>query len=425
MSSESGPNEFSAFDWKNYAQIYGPALLYSVGLGAATPAVASAGLSLGMGIPFAAALVMLIGIGSMIANAPAAIFTNRFGERLTIILSAKLGAGGSVISWGALERWVPLSENVQIVLYVLGVLLIGAAGGGFNLARQSYLTAAVPVDLRARAMSILGGTLRIGIFVGPFIGAPLQFAIGIEGAFVASAACMGIAGVASYWIRELETPSAVSNSTSSAGDMVSSPPAPSTFYSLAKRHHHLLVTIGVGVVGVSAIRAARQAIIPLWADQIGMSPAEASLVYGVSGLFDLLVFYPAGAWMDRKGRRNVAVTCMGIMGISLILLAFTVEPVSFYLVSALLGLGNGFGSGIVMTLGADFAPPDARTSFLALWRTFSDFGAVAGPGVLSSVSALAGLTTSVLASAFLSLLAAAIFAYYLPKGPGPAYEVRI
>ena len=37
-------------------------------------------------------------------------------------------------------------------------------------------------------------------------------------------------------------------------------------------------------------------------------------------------------------------------------------------VALLLGFGNGLGSGIVMTLGADFAPARGRAEFLGVWR---------------------------------------------------------
>ena len=47
------------------------------------------------------------------------------------------------------------------------MLLLGAASSVYTLARQSYLTEIVPPEMRARALSTLGGTLRIGMFTGP------------------------------------------------------------------------------------------------------------------------------------------------------------------------------------------------------------------------------------------------------------------
>jgi hypothetical protein len=41
----------------------------------------------------------------------------------------------------------------------------------FGLERQSYLSDVVPVELRARALSMLGAVSRTGLFISPFLGA--------------------------------------------------------------------------------------------------------------------------------------------------------------------------------------------------------------------------------------------------------------
>ena len=65
----------------------------------------------------------------------------------------------------------------------VGVFMVGMASAVFGLARQSYLTEAVPFRYRARALSTLGGVMRIGLFVGPFVAAGLIHAMGIGGAY--------------------------------------------------------------------------------------------------------------------------------------------------------------------------------------------------------------------------------------------------
>ena len=84
----------------------------------------------------------------------------------------------------------------------------------------------------------------------------------------------------------------------------------------------------------------------------------------------------------------------------------------------LLGIGNGFGAGIVMTLGADHSPPNARAQFLGLWRSMSDAGMLAGPLLLSGVTAAAGLAVGVGSLAVVCGLGAVVFAAVLPRGPG-------
>src|SRR5690625_6607990 len=79
-----------------------------------------------------------------------------------------------------------------------------------------------------------------------------------------------------------------------------------TMISLVKQHWRVLLSSGLGVLCLTAMRASRTAVIPLWAEHIGLSPAQASLIYGVAGAVDLIMFYPSGVLMDRKGRRVVA-----------------------------------------------------------------------------------------------------------------------
>jgi hypothetical protein len=82
----------------------------------------------------------------------------RVGERKAMLIAAAvttLGLGLCILHLGR--------GTGPLMVYSLGVLLIGAASSIHGLARQSYLTEMVPVQMRARALSTLGGTLRIWI----------------------------------------------------------------------------------------------------------------------------------------------------------------------------------------------------------------------------------------------------------------------
>ena len=56
------------------------------------------------------------------------------------------------------------------------------------------------------------------------------------------------------------------------------------------------------------------------------------------------------------------------------------------MVAAIAGGGNGFSSGLVMTLGADNAPADLRGPFLGVYRMVTGFGDILGPIVTGSLS---------------------------------------
>ena len=163
------------------------------------------------------------------------------------------------------------------------------------------------------------------------------------------------------------------------------------------------------------MRASRQVVIPLWADHLGLAPAAASLIYGLAAAIDMAVFYPAGKVMDQHGRIWVAVPSTLLMGLSLMMMSFASSLPMFLVASMLVGLGNGIGSGIVMTLGADASPRAGRAEFLGIWRMLSDIGASGGPVLLSAVTAAASLAGGMLTIGALGLVAAGVFWRWVPR----------
>ena len=415
---------------RDAVQIYAPSTVYAVGLGAMTPALAVAALALGLDAARAAAVVLLVGLGSLVANGPASALAARAGERVTMVVSAGLGTVGAGLAWATTAgvssgpSAAGVAEPGRLALFLAAVLAVGMAGAGFNLARQAYLAVAVPATHRARAMSTLGGTVRIGTFLGPFLGAAAQAPLGLDGAFAAAAAAMAVGALLCLRIRDLPVPA----SDPAAGEEPG-PAGRPRLLDVARARRGALLTAGFGVVAVSAARAARNAVIPLWATHLGLDAATASLVFGLAGAADLLLFYPSGRLMDRFGRRAVAVPCLTLLGAGFLAISLTREPTAFAAAAVLLGIGNGFGAGIVMTLGADHSPPNARAPFLGLWRSMSDAGMLAGPLLLSGATAAAGLAVGVGSLAVVCGVGAVVFAAVLPRGPGavadpPAVVVR-
>ena len=110
--------------------------------------------------------------------------------------------------------------------------------------------------------------------------------------------------------------------------------------------------------------------------------------------------------------------CLAVLGAGFLAVSLTRDPAAFAAATVLLGIGNGFGAGIVMTLGADYSPPNARAQFLGMWRSMSDAGMLAGPLLLSGVTAAAGLAVGVGSLAVVCAVGAAVFAGVLPRRPG-------
>lgn len=382
-------------------------MLYGTAIGAILPVIALTARDLGATVALAAAIVTLTGIGSLLTNVPATLVTTRFGEKWALV-------GAS--AWCALA--MVLAASVPVLgVFALAVFMVGMAGAVFGLARQSYVTEAVPLHFRARALSTLGGSNRIGVFIGPFAAAGVMSFAGTPGAYWVGAAAAFAAGLLSLTVPDLSvrTPRAGKRNGDLEDDTVAAVAAPS-IGSILRSHSRVFGTVGIGVLLIAAVRATRQAVIPLWAQHLGIDPAQTALIYGISAGIDMLIFYPAGRVMDLRGRRAVAVPCMLFMAAGLGLLPLTSTPLQLLLAALLIGFGNGIGSGIVMTLGADFSPQPGRPQFLGLWRLLSDIGILSGPGLLSAVTAAVSLSAGILATALMGLAGAAVLWKFVPKG---------
>lgn len=395
----TAPRSDTPFSLKQIAvPAFGPSVLYGVGNGAILPIIALSARELGASVALAGLIVSLMGIGSLVSNIPAAMITSRHGERRSMAGAAAFSVLALLLCIFATHAW----------MLAVGVFLVGMAASVFMLARQTYLIDAVPSYMRARALSTLGGTNRIGVFIGPFAGAAMIHFVGINGAYWVAAVAISGAGLIAHLAPEM------------GGQLHTDPArAKPRVQDIARDHAKVFLTLGLGILLVSALRSSRQVVIPLWADHLGLAPTAASIIYGLVAAIDMSVFYPAGTIMDRHGRLWVALPSVLLMGGALMATSLTTGVVSFLIVSLILGFGNGISSGIVMTLGADSSPAHGRTEFLGIWRLIADVGNSLGPVILSAITAVASLTIGVASVGTLGLAAAAVLWRWLPKRAPP------
>ncbi len=391
------PTPPESISWRRIAvPAYGPTILVAVGQGAIQPLIALSARDLGASVGVAALVVALTGIGQLIGDLPAGALAARIGERRALTLACLVDA--AALFGAFLAR--------SLLMLALAVLVAGLAGAVFSLARQKYLTEAIPIRLRARALSTLGGSSRIGVFVGPFVSALIVSRTSIGSAY-AFAAVMSLAAA----VLTMATPDLVSDHDRHGTGR----PRHRSVLSVLAEHRRVLVLLGSGVLVISAVRATRQTIIPLWAETHGLDATTTSLIYGISAGIDMLMFYPGGAIMDRFGRAAVAVPSMLLLGTGFAVLPLTTGPIAIGAAACLMGLGNGISSGIVMTLGADASPDDGRAQFLGGWRLFSDTGNAGGPLVISAFSSVAPLAVAVLVMAGIAYAGSGWLARWIPR----------
>jgi MFS family permease len=355
--------------------VYVPVVLFETGMGAILPVVALSAVRLGASLAGAGLVVALLAVGHILGDVPAGAVASRVGDRRAMLLGSI--AAVVMLTGAALARSV----------VVLGgcLLLLGAVNAVFTLARHSYLAEATPVMRRARALSTLAGLQRVGTFIGPFVGAAVITLIDLRAVYWFAVALSLLTAVVVASVRGADRPHERG-------------PAVRT-RTVLRDHKQVFLTLGVAVVMVGAARGARQTVLPLWSEHLGLSPATTSIVFGLSGAVDMLLFYPAGKLMDVRGRLWTAVPSMLVLAVGFAVLPFTATLAGLAGAAMLIGLGNGMGSGILMTLGADVAPAATRAQFLSLWRLCSDVGTAGGPLLVAAGAALGSLAVGIWATA--------------------------
>lgn len=382
--------------WRISIPAYGPTLFSATGTGAVMPVLTLNALDMDAPVWAAALIIAVLGAGSVLGSVPAGALVARIGERWALIL------GG--FAQAAVMAFAMFASSLEYL--IVAVLLMGVVDALFQLARQAYLTDAVPLRLRARALSTLGGVHRIGVLVGPFLGALVLSLTGdLRSAYV-----IGVVGGIAAAILLLFSRDITAGLGRAAGAG-----RPERVFAVAKAHRKVLATVGTGAMVVSAARAGRMAIIPLWADHIGLDAAQTSLIFGIAAAVDIVLFYPAGAIMDRYGRVWTAVPAVLILGGGTAALPLTSGFVSLMVVSMIMAVGNGLGSGIVMTLGSDASPPHARPQFLAAWRVLTAGGILGGPLAIAGVAATGGLALACVAMGSVTLAGAGWLATWVPR----------
>src|SRR5690625_2472512 len=269
-----------------------PPGIVGVGMRAMLPIIAPSVVSLGSSLKVAAFVAALLPVGKILADIPAGAMAARLGDRLAMIVAGGVAAAGFVLAG--------LAPNIAVLAGA--ILAVGAASAVFNLARHSYLTEITPPLRRARVLSTLAGVHRIGQFIGPFIGALVVAGGRVHNAYLLGAATALVAtvvlAVVSEQPRRQRSGSAFKGIRPPRQDR---DPAP-TMRQVLTEHRKKFATVGIAVLLVGSVRGARLTVLPLWGEYLGLDASTTSLIFGLAGAVDMVLFYPAGKIMDHMGR---------------------------------------------------------------------------------------------------------------------------
>lgn len=371
--------------------VYLPSFLFSSAEFGIIPSIPATALLLGADLATAGLITGLLMIGRLVADLPAAKLIDFLGERRAMIVAAAAGAIGILPSLFA----------SNLFMLGAGVFIVGAGSAVFGLARLSWMTEHVPIAIRARALSVLGGMFRAGSFVGPTIAAGVIALFSVQAVYYLPLILCGLAATILLFVRGSED---VAKNSSSFKDT----------FAVARREGKKLATLGVASSILSALRGTRMIGLPLIAVALTIPTEQASLIIGIAGALDFAMFYLSGQIMDRFGRSFAAVPTLAGLGLAHLIVGIAIDANTFLLLALLMSLANGIGSGVIMVLGADLAPPDKRSEFLASYRLLVDFGDAAAPLVLAPMVLAVGLTGAMAGFGILGFIGAGLMYKYIP-----------
>ncbi len=375
--------------------IYLPALIMAISNGLLIPIMPLYARSFEISYGLVGMVLAAQKIGTLVFDVPAGVLIQRLGHKKVMLLGIGCGILGNLaLVWAS-----------DLIRAMLLLLLVGLGSALWSISRHAYIADIVQVQRRGRSIAVLGGIGRIGVFIGPALGGVIAATFDLRAPFLVYAALALVGALAVLiWVQEKEDRKPASGS--GTGQL----------WEVLRAHYRSLLTAGSGQLCAQMIRTARHIIIPLYAaDVLGMGVESVGLIISLASAVDMLMFYPAGLIMDRFGRKYAYVPSFIIQSLGMAMIPLTSGFVGLLAVAMVIGLGNGLGSGTMMTLGADLAPPHARGEFLGLWRFIGDGGHVGSPLIVGGIAELLGLMAAPLAMAGMGVVAVTILSWLVPE----------
>ena len=412
MSNSSAP-----FQLRQAAlPVYLPTLLFSAGEAAFIPIVPVIAQNVGANLATAGLVAGMLTLGIVLGDIPSGWIIARIGERMAMLWSTLIALIGGGLALAATNPF----------MLGLGIFFIGLATSAFALARHAFLTTFVPFAYRARALSTLGGMFRAGAVMGPLLSAAV---LAVTHTPLAAFWLMVIftlaTGAVLLFMPDPEkTFGRAERMRDSTGHQVTSGELEVEqetigLFSTIKKNWRVLARLGGASALVMALRSGRTVIFPLWAVSIGIKDADTALIIGLATAIDFLLFFSSGQIMDKWGRLASIVPSMIVMSAALLTLSVTHDVstnVFWFIATAFLfAVGNGIGSGILLTLASDLAEKKNPAPFLGAWRFITDSGAALAPMGIAAITAALSLAIASAITGVAGIVGVIMMMIYVPR----------
>lgn len=379
--------------------VYLPTALLALAQGLLLATLPLYAADLGVGYLMISLITSAAAMGTLVTDVPAGALLHRIGLRRSMLLGA-----GLVVA-GTLGLTLPLAPEMIVALRIFA----GIGTAMWGLSRHAFIAQAITPDKRGSAIALFGGINRVGMFGGPAVGGVIATAFGMHASFLVAGLLGGLAWAAAAAFIPRDEPERHQRRGRSRQRW-------GVVRQTIRANARDLSAAGVAQLFAQMIRQGRQLLIPLiGAQQLGLNAAEVGMVMTISSVVDMSMFFPAGLLMDRYGRKLASVPSFAIMAVGIGLVPFATDFLTLSAAGVVIGLGNGLGSGSMMTLGADLAPPEATGEFLGIWRLIGDVGMVTGPMLVGLIAGAVGLDGSAITLMFAGFIASLTLAFLVKE----------
>ena len=153
---------------------YLPALMATLGQGLLVPILPLYAADFDIGYVLIGLVLAGEGLGTLIADVPTGLLQRRFGNKQVMMMGLLLKSVTILLLFAAPTIWAVLLLR----------LFSGFGRAMYTVSAHVYVTNNVTLGKRGKAISMFGGTHRLGGFIGPAIGGIAAGMLGVRAAFV-------------------------------------------------------------------------------------------------------------------------------------------------------------------------------------------------------------------------------------------------
>ena len=324
----------------------------------------------------------------LVSGIPSGWLVEKFGERLV------LGTGLYLVALSMIASALSQSYLQLLVFRTAG----GLGSVMFSVSASSLILRVTQDSERGRAQSLYNGGFLIGGIAGPAFGG-LLISISPRAPFFIYAITLTIAAtIALFFLHERRL-----------GDRASTQLNDSASISIreALRIRSYVYALILAFISSWVLFGMRSSILPLYViEDLKGTATLVGISFALAALAQASVMVRAGRYADSHGRRPVLITGYLLIGVSLLILIFSVAPWVFTIAMIVMGFGAAMAASNAAIVGDVIRGKGSRA--IAVWQMAGDAGMMVGPILLGYVSDLSSFRSAIVLTGLIFLFALAV-----------------